>query len=98
MMTIRKTVLALLLLGPLGWSIAARAGDDANNEARYLRNIRQLTFVGGKSGEAYFSPDGKEMVFQSVREPETPFYQIYRMSLADGIARRISTGKGRTTC
>ena len=88
-----RTILALALLAG-----AARAGDDAETEAHFLRNIRQLTFSGSKSGEAYYSPDGKEIVFQSVRDLENPFYQIYRMNLADGVAHRISTGKGRTTC
>ncbi len=73
-------------------------GADASKESRYLRNIRELTFAGSKSGEAYFSADGKSIVFQSVREPGNPFYQIYKMDLADGVATRVSTGKGRTTC
>ena len=28
----------------------------------HLRNIRQLTF-GGENAEAYFSPDGKQVIF-----------------------------------
>lgn len=30
---------------------------------RHLRNIRQLTF-GGNNAEAYFSRDGKQLIFQ----------------------------------
>ena len=32
-----------------------------------LRNIKQLTF-GGENAEAYFSPDGKQLIFQSTRD------------------------------
>ena len=32
-----------------------------------LKNIKQLTF-GGENAEAYFSPDGKRLIFQSKRD------------------------------
>ena len=38
---------------------------DATAE-KHLRNIRQLTH-GGENAEAYFSPDGKRLIFQSTR-------------------------------
>ncbi len=59
---------------------------------------RQLTFVGPKSGEGYFSPDGKKMIFQSEREPGNPFYQIYILDLISGASTRVSPGHGKTTC
>lgn len=59
---------------------------------------RQLTFVGPKSGEGYFSPDGKKMIFQSEREPGNPFYQMYVMDLISGETTRVSPGHGKTTC
>lgn len=59
---------------------------------------RQLTFVGPKSGEGYFSPDGKKMIFQSEREPENPFYQMYILDLITGDTTRVSPGHGKTTC
>ena len=34
---------------------------------RHLKNIRQLTF-GGENAEAYFSPDGTHLIFQSTRD------------------------------
>ncbi len=69
-------------------------------ETPFIKNIRRLTFVGAKNGEAYFSPDGKRIVFQGVREPllKNPFYQIYAMDLAGGTVSRVSKGLGRTTC
>src|ERR1044072_312402 len=34
---------------------------------KHLKNIRQLSF-GGENAEAYFSADGKKLIFQSTRE------------------------------
>ena len=68
------------------------------NEAQFLTNIRQLTFEGKRSGEGYFSADGKKMIFQSEREPGNPFYQIYLLDLESGDTERISPGTGKTTC
>src|ERR1051326_370122 len=63
---------------------------------RHLRNIRQLTF-GGENAEAYWSFDGRKLIFQSTRDGY-PADQIYFMN-ADGTGvRRVSTGKGRCTC
>jgi Tol biopolymer transport system component len=74
------------------------AEDGAKHEAALLSNIRQLTFEGARSGEGYFSADGKSIVFQSEREPGNPFYQIYMMDLETGDTARISPGTGKTTC
>jgi Tol biopolymer transport system component len=71
---------------------------DANGEARFLSNTRQLIFEGRRSGEGYFSPDGKALIFQSEREQGNPFYQIYMLNLETGDIHRVSTGIGKTTC
>ncbi len=70
----------------------------ASDEAPLLQNIRQLTFEGRRAGEGYFGRDGGALVFQSEREPDNPFYQIYLMDLETGDTRRLSTGVGKTTC
>src|SRR5215813_5285636 len=88
-------IVALLLAGSrlqLGWSA------EANGEAQFLSAIRQLTFEGRRSGEGYFSPDGKALIFQSEREPGNPFYQIYLLDLESGDTHRVSPGVGKTTC
>lgn len=82
---------------------AMTAGDTLQYpEETHFKNIQQLTF-GGDNAEAYFSFDGKYLIFQ-------------RTSAKDGIAcdqmfigkvpargekfefKLVSTGKGRTTC
>ena len=68
-------------------------------EGEYLANVRQLTTGFARAGEAYFSPDGKRIVFQAEeKETGNPFYQIFVQDLATNSVRRISNGVGRTTC
>jgi Tol biopolymer transport system component len=67
-------------------------------ESRFLSNVRQLTFEGKRSGEGYFAPDGKALIFQSEREPDNPFYQIHLLDLESGDSHRVSPGIGKTTC
>jgi len=72
--------------------------DDPLRDTRevHLRNVKQLT-CGGTNAEAYFSPDGKRLVFQSTREPY-PCDQIFEMNADGSAVRMVSTGKGKTTC
>ncbi len=72
--------------------------DASKNESAFLGNIRQLTFDGIRAGEGYFSRDGKSMVFQSERDKDNPFYQIYLMDRETGDVERVSPGFGKTTC
>src|ERR671931_316510 len=51
-------------------AVAAAAPVSAVPGERHLRNIRQLTF-GGENAEAYFSHDGKRLIFQSTRNGRT---------------------------
>ena len=86
--------------GPAGGPPGVRPnGEDGEpDESRFLTRIRRLTVEGRRAGEGYFSPDGREMVFQSERAPGNPFFQIYLMSLETGDVRRVSPGQGKTTC
>ena len=70
----------------------------ALGESDFLTRIRRLTYDGRRAGEGYFSPDGKRIVFQSEREPDNPFYQIYVLELTTGDSWRVSPGIGKTTC
>ena len=67
-------------------------------EPQFLSNIRQLTYDGKRAGEGYFSEDGNALIFQSEREPDNPFYQIYFLDLLTGDTHRVSSGIGKTTC
>ena len=71
---------------------------DSAEESQFLNNIRQLTYDGKRAGEGYFSEDGNALIFQSEREADNPFYQIYLLDLLTGDTHRVSTGVGKTTC
>jgi TolB protein len=68
----------------------------------HFKNIRQLTF-GGDNAEAYWSYDGKSIVFQrtSVKDG-VPCDQIFIGKVPEKrepfTYKMISSGKGRTTC
>ena len=87
-------VLCSLCLAVSGTSSAEPVLD----ESQFLSNVRQLTFAGKRAGEGYFSEDGTALIFQSEREPDNPFYQIYLMNLQTGDTHRVSPGVGKTTC
>jgi Tol biopolymer transport system component len=73
-----------------GWKI---------QESAHLRNTRQVTRDFVRAGEGYFSPDGKQIVFQAEeKDTGNPFYQIFIMDLESGRTRRLSPGIGRTSC
>ncbi len=84
----------------LALAIAAHAvgDDDVGLESLLIESPRQITFEGLRAGEGYFSADGTQMVFQSERDLNNPFYQIFWMDLANGDIRRVSPGTGKTTC
>ncbi len=75
----------------------ARAADSLIREGEvHFAHLWQLTF-GGENAEAYWSGDGTKLIFQSTRDGY-PCDQIYTMDLSSGDVRRVSTGRGRTTC
>jgi len=95
-------ILALGCAGSSGTSSpptteSAKPGLRHAEEVR-LSNIVQLTRDVGENAEAYWSPDGDELVFQSTREPYK-CDQIFRMAPEKGATPTlVSTGTGRTTC
>ena len=68
----------------------------ADPRERHLTNLRQLT-DGEQNAEAYFSFDGKRLIFQSTRAPYG-CDQIFTMDLEGHDVRLLSTGLGRCTC
>ncbi len=110
-MTFRRTIPALALaavaLAPVPASAApagfrpvpptAQAADSLIRPGEgHFAHLWQLTF-GGQNAEAYWSGDGRRLIFQSTRDGY-PCDQEYVMDLASGDVKRISNGKGRTTC
>src|SRR5436309_1939923 len=78
---------------------AAEPSDWEKAEAAHLANIKQVTSGFVRAGEGYFSPDGRQIIFQAEeRDSGNPFYQIFVMDLQSGRYRRVSPGVGKTTC
>ncbi|MFO0355512.1 MAG: TolB family protein [Sphingobacteriaceae bacterium] len=74
------------------------------SQEKHLKNIQKLTY-GGDNAEAYFSPNGKSVSFQSNNKKwGLQCDQIFDLDLSKAAAdstykpEMISTGKGRTTC
>ena len=76
----------------------------------HLRDVRQLTF-GGENAEAYWSPNGAELIFQAHGKAQGPAAgqgsgqapgcdRIYRLpiTLPDPKPIPVSNGEGATTC
>lgn len=84
-------------------STAATADTLRYPDEKHFKNIRQLTF-GGDNAEAYWSYDSKWLVFQRTDIKQgIPCDQIFigKVPSKNGepfTTRRISSGKGRTTC
>ena len=71
-------------------------------QEKHLKNITQLTF-GGDNAEAYWSFDGKKLVFQASNHWDLECDQIFVMDAESlkhdhNVPQMVSTGKGRTTC
>src|SRR6476661_5274829 len=85
-------------------SVMAKAQADTLHypEETHFKNIRQLTF-GADNAEAYWSFDGKYIVFQRTAPRDgIPCDQIFMGKVPAPEQkfeyRMISSGKGRTTC
>ena len=77
--------------------LLAKSDDNLSVDGeKHLKNIKQLTF-GGENAEAYFSFDGKQLIFQSKRD-EHDCDQIYSMNIDGSNVKMVSNGEGRTTC
>jgi Tol biopolymer transport system component len=70
---------------------------------KHFKNIRQLTF-GGDNAEAYFSYDGKYLIYQKTNPAEGIMCdQMFIGKIPENptepfVPKLVSTGKGRTTC
>ena len=80
--------------------VGARSGQHSRTASLpgepHLGNVHQLTNTGTQA-EAYFSRDGQWITFQSSREGR-PCDQQYVMKTDGTALKRVSNGKGKTTC
>lgn len=100
----KNLVIAVLVLLPVGCAVAQPGRPPVQRksllrpgEETYFSNLRQVTFEGERSGEAYFHPDGDKICFQSVRG-DCPHYQIFVKPFDATRLVRVSPGRGLTTC
>lgn len=101
-------IVAGALVLPFLPGCAGRAGDGAfparetavpapePGEEPFLRGIRQLTFEG-QNAEAYWGPGDDRLVFQATPD-SLACDQIFTMRADGSEKRRVSTGRGVTTC
>ena len=81
---------------PEGKWTGAQAVDPLPGEDNFLA-LSQLTH-GGTNAEAYFSADGRRLIFQSTWPGVSECDQMYTMNLDGSDLQLVSTGEGRTTC
>ena len=94
-----KTLILIITILVISASLATEPNRDDSlllKDEKHLRNLKQLTF-GGENAEAYFSADGKQLIFQSTRDGRG-CDQIYTMNVDGSNVKMISNGDGRTTC
>jgi Tol biopolymer transport system component len=82
--------------------VTVEPGPVTYEQERHFKNIHQITY-GGNNAEAYWSPDGKQLIFQSDNSKwGVGCDQIFLLNVeakADSSKRQlVSTGLGRTTC
>src|SRR6478735_9303671 len=83
----------------LALTIGADPAPWDKDEADHLTNIKQVTTDFVRAGEGYFSPDGRQVIYQAEeKDTGNPFYQIFIQDLATGRRHRVSPGVGKTTC
>lgn len=89
-------ILAVFVIITLLSSVPVQAQSLAVPGEKHLANVKQLTF-GGENAEAYFSFDGRQLIFQSKRDGRG-CDQIYKMNIDGSGVKMVSNGEGRTTC
>lgn len=101
MKTILVCLISTVLLIGIASSVSSTGLQTTDNalllpQEKHLKNIKQLSF-DGENAEAYFSADGRKLIFQSTRDSRE-CDQIYTMNVDGSGVRMVSTGTGRTTC
>ncbi|MBI3555532.1 MAG: PD40 domain-containing protein [Deltaproteobacteria bacterium] len=97
MRVLQGFAILLTLIVVSSCSHAPKASSIAPGAAeKHFKSLKQLTF-DGTNAEAYFSPDGKKLIFQG-HTPAQGCDQVYTMNV-DGTDRKLVSVKGgRNTC
>ena len=90
----KKYILFLAFIISQILSVSAQSPSLVATGERRISNIKQLTF-GGENAEAYFSSNGKQLIFQSKRDGNG-CDRIYAMNVDGTSTKQISNGEGRT--
>ena len=93
------SIFSLALIGFLIFSNPVPVTQNAallDPREKHLKNIQQLTNEG-ENAEAYFSPDGKKLIFQRTTKRDG-CDQIFSMNLDGSDMKMLSNGEGKTTC
>jgi Tol biopolymer transport system component len=88
-------VLLFLLAGCMEKNELSKSGEYPFMD-RHLKNVTQLT-LEGDNGEAYFSPDGSRLIYQSNRGGYN-CDKIWIMNIDGSNKRRVSPDHGAHTC
>jgi Tol biopolymer transport system component len=98
-----KALFLCVVLFLLGGCAGAKSGTqietrsrDGQFRDRYMKNVTRLT-TDGDNGEAYFSGDGKKLIFQSSRGGYS-CDKIWTMNIDGSDKRMVSPNHGAHTC
>jgi TolB protein len=94
-----KAALILLTILLLSLTVVPKTvmGSDLSPSVdRHMQNVTQITF-DGDNGEAYFSPDGRRLIYQSNRGGEA-CDKIWVMNIDGSNKHRVSPAYGAHTC
>jgi TolB protein len=100
-MRINFTLIVILCLLITG-AIVSKPGQSKSSDElkdpreKHLGAIKQLTFEG-ENAEAYFSADGKRLIFQRAAKADG-CDQIFSMNIDGSDMKMLSNGEGKTTC
>ena len=96
MKTVVLCFIVLLLISNCSQQSGAVKPEAQEFSENHLKNITQLTF-DGDNGEAYFSPDGRKLIFQSNRGGYT-CDKIWIMNIDGSDKHMVSPDHGAHTC
>jgi TolB protein len=95
-MLMSRAIVAIVGLAIFVSTLPAQSQQPNRGAERHLTNVTQLT-SGGENAEAYFSPDGRQLIYQSNPGTLDSCDQIFTMSVDGSNKKQLSKG-GRTTC